>query len=265
MIQVDDLGKTFPDGTRALDHVSLRIKPGEFSVVLGPSGSGKTTFLRSLNGLTPISEGKVLVDQIPLGPNSKRAIRLVVGMIFQNFNLVGNLSAINNVLTGLLFETSALRSLTYRFSRQQKLKALAVLDQVGLLEKAYTRADRLSGGQQQRIGIARAIVREPKIILADEPVASLDPVIAFNVLSTLREICKNNGITVVCNLHQVDLALRFADRIIGLNSGKLLFNETIQKIDKDYLQSVYGEGSRGLFFSPGRQLASLPDAAPAAI
>ncbi len=265
MIQIYDLGKTFPDGTRALDRVSLRITPGAFTVVLGPSGSGKTTLLRSLNGLTPISEGKVFVDQIPLGPDSKRAVRLIVGMIFQNFNLVGNLSAINNVLTGLLFETSSLKSLTYSFSRQQKLKALAVLDQVGLLDKAYTRANWLSGGQQQRVGIARAIVREPKIILADEPVASLDPVIAFNVLSTLRDICKNKGITVVCSLHQVDLALRFADRIIGLNCGKLLFNEAIQKIDKDYLQSVYGEGSRGLFFSPGRQLASLPEAAPAAI
>ena len=265
MIRIRNLGKTFRDGTRALDRVSLQIIPGEFAVVLGPSGSGKTTLLRSLNGLTPISEGEVFVNQILLGPNSRRAIRLATGMIFQQFNLVGNLSTINNVLTGLLFETSIFRSLTYGFSRAQKLKALAVLDQVGLLDKAYTRADKLSGGQQQRIGIARAIIREPKIILADEPVASLDPVIAFNVLSTLRDICKKNGITVVCNLHQVDLALRFADRIIGLNCGKLLFAKPIHEVDKDYLQTIYGKESRGMFFSPGRQVASLPNSAPATI
>lgn len=265
MIQIYDLGKTFADGTRALDGVSLRVSPGEFVVVLGPSGSGKSTLLRSLNGLTPVSEGKIFVNEIALSAQSKRAIRSIVGMVFQHFNLVGNLSALNNVLSGLLMETRSVNALTYRFSRQQKLKALAVLDQVGLLDKAYTRANSLSGGQQQRVGIARAIVREPKIILADEPVASLDPVIAFNVLSTLRDICKNKGITVLCSLHQVDFALRFADRIVGLNSGKLLFNENVQKIDIDYLQSVYGHGSRGLFYSPGRQLASLPERAQATI
>ena len=149
MIQIYDLGKTFADGTRALDGVSLRVSPGEFVVVLGPSGSGKSTLLRSLNGLTPVSEGKIFVNEIALSAQSKRAIRSIVGMVFQHFNLVGNLSALNNVLSGLLMETRSVNALTYRFSRQQKLKALAVLDQVGLLDKAYTRANSLSGGHQQ--------------------------------------------------------------------------------------------------------------------
>lgn len=170
MIRVQDASKTFSNGTVALNRISLEIETGEFAVILGPSGSGKTTLLRSLNALEELSEGTVVINDIPLRADSKRQIRTIVGMIFQHFNLVGNLSALNNVLTGLLDQTNMIRSLFYLFSREQKLRALDGLDQVGLLNKAYSRVDRLSGGEQQRVGIARAVVRQPKVILADEPV-----------------------------------------------------------------------------------------------
>ena len=147
-----------------------------------------------------------------------------MGVVFQDFNLVDNLSSINNVLSGLLFSSNKLLSSLFFFDRKQKLQALECLEQVGILDKAYARVSTLSGGQKQRVGIARAIVKKPKLLLADEPVASLDPVIAYDIMSLLRDLSKRFGITVVCSLHQVDLALEFADRIVGLSEGKIMIN-----------------------------------------
>ena len=189
---------------------------------MGPSGSGKTTLLRTINRLVEHSSGKVLIDGEAVTQKNLQEIRTKIGMVFQHFNLVGNLCALNNVLTGLLSKNNSLSSIFYLFNRQQKLLALEALDQVGLLSKAFARTDQLSGGQQQRVGIARAIVKKPMLMLADEPVASLDPMISFQVLSLLKEISISQGITVLCNLHQVDFALRFADRIIGLAEGRIV-------------------------------------------
>ena len=251
MLRITQLGKTFADGTRAMDGISLDVKQGEFLVVLGPSGSGKTTLLRAISGLVEPSEGEVFLEGRKVTRETLPQIRKKIGMIFQNFNLVGNLSVINNVLAGLLGLNGVLSSVFYLFSREHKLAALECLDRVGILSKAYTRADRLSGGQQQRVGIARAIVKKPVLLLADEPVASLDPMMSFTILSLLKDINVSHGITVICNLHQVDFALRFADRIVGLAGGRIVMDDPVDKVDERYIQRIYQGQDQGMFFGPG--------------
>jgi phosphonate transport system ATP-binding protein len=254
-----NLSKTFPDGTRALRDVSLVLKRGEFNVILGPSGSGKTTLLRTINHLVEPSSGNVVIDGTAINQVNKDEVRAKISMVFQNFNLIGNLSAQNNVLTGLLSKKSPISNLFYLFNRQQKLLALEALDQVGLLSKAFARADQLSGGQQQRVGIARAIVKKPLLMLADEPVASLDPMISFQVLSLLKKISLSQGITILCNLHQVDLALRFADRIIGLAEGRIVMDKSVEDVDGEYIQNIYKGHNQGLFFGPNANQSGIDD------
>jgi phosphonate transport system ATP-binding protein len=248
MLKIQNLQKIFPGGTAALNDVSFNVAKGEFVVILGPSGSGKTTLLNSINGLIEPTAGSILLEGQNVNFKNPAIARQYIGMIFQNFNLVTNLSVINNVLSGMLDKCHPIASLLYLFSKEQKVRALECLDQVGLLSKAYARADQLSGGQQQRVGIARAIARSPLVILADEPVASLDPMIAFQVLSLLKEISATHGITVVCNLHQVDLALRFADRIVGLSDGNVALDSPVSEINPDYIHDIYGSHGQGIFF-----------------
>ena len=226
---------------------------------MGPSGSGKTTLLRTINSLVEHSSGKVLIDGEAVTQKNLQEIRTKIGMVFQHFNLVGNLCALNNVLTGLLSKNNSLSSIFYLFNRQQKLLALVALDQVGLLSKAFARTDQLSGGQQQRVGIARAIVKKPKLMLADEPVASLDPMISFQVLSLLKEISISQGITVLCNLHQVDFALRFADRIIGLAEGRVVIDKPVKEVDSEYIRKIYQGHAPGLFFGPNTDQSGVDD------
>lgn len=249
LLKVENLGTVFPGGTRALNDVSFEVEPGEFVVVLGPSGAGKTTLLRSMNGLSKPTKGSVTLNDHLVCEETLPKIRKNVGMVFQNFNLVGNLSALNNVLTGLLGSCS-FSSIFYKFSKEQKLRGLECLDRVGLLLKAYSRADQLSGGEQQRVGIARAIVKRPLLLLADEPVASLDPMIAFSILSLLKDINTSHGITVICNLHQVDFALRFADRIIGLSEGSVVMDAPIDSINEGFIQKIYRGHDKGIFYGP---------------
>jgi len=248
MLKVKNLKKVFSDGTTALKEVSFEIAKGEFVVILGPSGSGKTTLLQCINGLLEKSQGEIALNGQQVNFHNPFAAREHISMIFQDFNLVQNISVINNVLSGMLDKCNPFASLFYLFNKDQKLRALECLDKVGLISKAYVRADHLSGGQQQRVGIARAISRSPLMILADEPVASLDPMIAFQVLSLLKEISAEQGITVVCNLHQVDLALRFSDRIIGLTNGNIALNTPTDKIDPNYIHNIYGSHNKGIFF-----------------
>ena len=226
---------------------------------MGPSGSGKTTLLRTINGLVEQSSGKVLFEGLTVTQQNLTEIRTKIGMVFQHFNLVGNLCALNNVLTGLLSKHNTFSSIFYLFNRQQKLLALEALDQVGLLSKAFSRTDQLSGGQQQRVGIARAIVKTPKLILADEPVASLDPMISFQVLSLLKEISLSKGITVLCNLHQVDYALRFADRVIGLAGGQIVIDKPKKEIDSEYIKKIYQGHDQGLFFGPSSDQSGVDE------
>ena len=233
MLEINNLKKNFNNQTQALKGVSLKIKKGEFISILGPSGSGKTTLLRSLNGLETIDSGEVIFNNDKVTKENLPEVRNKTGMIFQEFNLVNNISSINNVLTGLLSSSNKFLSMFYLFTKEQKLQALQALDTVGLLNKSYNRADELSGGQRQRVGIARAIIKKPLLLLADEPVASLDPKAAVSIMKLLKKINKNFNITIVCNLHQTNLALEFSDRVIGLSNGSIVFDKKPKHLDKN--------------------------------
>jgi phosphonate transport system ATP-binding protein len=240
MIEIKNLKKTFHNtNTKALKGVDLYVKKGEFLSILGPSGSGKTTLLRSINGLEAIDNGEIFLDNKKLNNASLPEIQKKTGMIFQEFNLVNNLSSINNVLTGLLNSSSKFLSMFYLFSKEQKLEALRTLEMVGVVDKAYDRADELSGGQRQRVGIARAIIKRPIVLLADEPVGSLDPKSANVIIKLLKEINKKFKITVVCNLHQIDLATKYSDRIVGLLEGSIVFDKLTTDINPSFIKKIY--------------------------
>ena len=239
MLEINNLKKTFLNGSPALKGVNLKINKGEFVSILGPSGSGKTTLLRTINGLETSSGGEIYFNNKEVNNNNISEVQKKTGMIFQEFNLVNNLSAINNVLTGLLNSSNKFLSLFYIFSKQQKIEALRSLETVGLLEKSYSRSDELSGGQRQRVGIARAIIKKPLLLLADEPVASLDPKSSNIILSLLKKINQEFGTTILCNLHQVDLAKKYSDRVIGLVDGKIIFDEKSNNINEAYLKKIY--------------------------
>ena len=240
MIEIKNLKKTFHNtDTKALKGIDLYVKKGEFLSILGPSGSGKTTLLRSINGLEAIDTGEIFLDNEKLTNASLPEIQKKTGMIFQEFNLVNNLSSINNVLTGLLNSSSKFLSMFYLFSKEQKLEALRTLEMVGVVDKAYDRADELSGGQRQRVGIARAIIKRPMVLLADEPVGSLDPKSANVIIKLLKEINKKFKITVVCNLHQIDLATKYSDRIVGLLEGSIVFDKLTTDINPSFIKKIY--------------------------
>ena len=239
MLEINNLKKTFENGSPALKGVDLKINKGEFVSILGPSGSGKTTLLRTINGLESSTGGEIYFDNKEVNNNNISEVQKKTGMIFQEFNLVNNLSTINNVLTGLLNSSNKFLSLFYLFSKKQKIEALRSLETVGLLEKSYSRSDELSGGQRQRVGIARAIIKKPLLLLADEPVASLDPKSSNLILSLLKKINQEFGTTILCNLHQVDLAKKYSDRVVGLIDGKITFDEKSSNINEAYLKEIY--------------------------
>ena len=239
MLKIKKLKKIFPNGVKAIREIDLNIEAGEFVTILGPSGSGKTTLLRSINGLETIDSGQILFQNQIISEKSLPNIQKKTGMIFQEFNLVNNISVINNVLSGLLHSSSRFLSMFYIFEKKQKLAALEALDTVGLLNKAYSLSNELSGGQRQRVGIARAIVKKPLLLLADEPVASLDPVASISIMNLLSKINKVFKITVMCNLHQTDLALKYSDRIVGINNGIIVFNKTNKQLDQKSLKKIF--------------------------
>jgi phosphonate transport system ATP-binding protein len=248
MLKVENISKKF-DTVEVLKNVSFEVVPGEFLVVLGPSGSGKTTLLRSINGLVNPDRGTIYLKEEKITDKKRLAeLRRHFGMIFQHYNLVENLSVINNVLTGALTSMNHLLSLFYLFPNKQKIRALQCLKRVELLEKAYERTGDLSGGQKQRVGIARAIMQNPYVILADEPIANLDPMIAYNIMMLLKDICRNDGISIICNLHQVDFALQFADRIICLVNGEIILEEQAAELSSEIIYQAYQGKSQGMFF-----------------
>jgi phosphonate transport system ATP-binding protein len=243
-VRVDHLVKIYPDGTRALNDLSFEVKPGEFVVIIGLSGSGKSTLMRSINRLIEPTSGKVFVDDVDvtaLSLEQLRQLRRQIGMIFQQFNLVKRSSVLTNVLSGRLGYLPASWALLNYFPKDVVARALASLNRVGIPEKARVRADQLSGGQQQRVGIARALMQEPKLILADEPVASLDPATSHSVLKYVEELNKKDGATVLCALHFLSLARRYGTRIIGLKAGELVFDGLPADIDERRFKEVYGE------------------------
>jgi len=244
VVEITDLGKTYPGAADpALAGVSLTVHRGEIVVLLGLSGSGKSTLLRHIDGLETPTSGSVraLGHEVPaLRTAELRSLRGRIGFIFQQFELVGPLTVLENVLTGSLSTVRGPRVGVWLYSRAARLKALGHLDRVGLLERAYQRADTLSGGQQQRVAIARALMQDPEILLADEPVASLDPESSGQVMALIREIAAERGLTVVCSLHQVDLALGWGDRIVGLRAGKVVLDLSTEGLSRDQAMSIYG-------------------------
>jgi phosphonate transport system ATP-binding protein len=244
MLQVKNLTKVFPDGTVAVRDVSFEVQDGEFLAIIGLSGSGKSTLLRCINRLIDPTEGSVVwngQDITAAEGVELRRIRRQIGMIFQQFNLVKRSSVMINVLSGRLGYAHPLWSLFHRFSPQDRQRALDALERVGITEKADNRADQLSGGQQQRVGIARALMQEPQLMLADEPVASLDPVLAHSILQYLELLNRDLEITVLCSLHFLDLVHRYATRVIGLKDGELVFDGLPSELSRQRFKEVYGE------------------------
>ena len=241
MIAVRGLSKTYAGGVRALNDINIEVAAGEFLVILGPSGAGKSTLLRCINRLVEPSAGQVFHDgaEITGHRGDLRAIRRQFGMVFQQFNLVKRLSVLTNVLTGRLGYRGMGRSLVYSFPEADKRIAIECLARVNLEQKAFQRADTLSGGEQQRVAIARALAQQPTVILADEPVASLDPKIARQVLGYLREVARELGITVLCNLHQVDYAKEFSERVVGMSRGAVVFEGPSAQLTEDVLHRIY--------------------------
>ena len=244
MLRVENLTKVYPNNTQALKDVSFQVADGEFLAVIGLSGSGKSTLLRCINRLVEPTSGKIFWNDEDVTAAKGRDIRKFrrqIGMVFQQFNLVKRSSVYTNVLTGRLGYANTLTSLLHLFSSEDHARALASLDQVGLADKAHVRADSLSGGQQQRVGIARALMQEPRLILADEPVASLDPVLAHSILKYLELLNKERGITVLCSLHYLDLVHRYASRAIALKDGQLVFQGLPKEIDDAQFKAIYGQ------------------------
>jgi phosphonate transport system ATP-binding protein len=243
MIQFINAGKTYPGGVVGLKHVNLTINQGEFVAIIGLSGAGKSTLIRTVNRMIDVTEGRVLVDGVDvmsLKGKQLRRFRRKIGMIFQSFNLVTRATVVKNVLASRVPDMNFLSVLLGLYTSKQEMEALTALDKVGILEKAYTRCDQLSGGQQQRVALARTLNQIPSIILADEPVAALDPVTARQVMSDFKQINQDLNIAILLNIHHVDLALDYADRVIGIRAGEIVFDGASRDVTQEILDEVYG-------------------------
>lgn len=240
MLRFDSVCRVYDDGTRAVDDVSLHIQSGEFCVLLGPSGAGKSTLMNMVNGVVEPSSGKVTLGELPLNKKNLNEIQRRIGMIHQQLHLVPRLSVLHNVLSGLLPEVGFWRSLIKFFPPKNQRRACELLHQVGMEEKhLFRRASELSGGQQQRVAIARAFISAPDVVIADEPVASLDPAMSRSVLESLKTAAKHHGTTVICTLHQLEYALEFADRIVALREGKVFFDGHPNQLDENTQAKLY--------------------------
>ncbi len=243
MIVFDHVSKIYPGSVVALSDVSLKIEDGEFVAVIGLSGAGKSTLLRAVNRMTDISEGKVTVGGVDVSSLRGRNLRLFrrrIGMIFQSFNLIERISVLNNVLVSFAPDLPFWRILTGTYPKEDVRKALEELDSMGILDKAFCRLDELSLGQKQRVALVRTLLQHPQIILADEPVASLDPMTARAVMEDLRKINRQRNITVMVNMHHVDLAIEFVDRIIAIRNGMIVWDGKTKDIDSSVLGAIYG-------------------------
>jgi phosphonate transport system ATP-binding protein len=250
MLEVRHLTKVYDDGTVALKDVNFTVPDGEFLVVIGLSGSGKSTLLRCINRLIDPTEGEIVwngVDLAKLKGEELRKTRRKIGMIFQHFNLVKRSSVMTNVLSGRLGYTSSWNSFLGRFSTKDREKALEAVKRLGIEKQAFKRADELSGGQQQRVGVARALMQDPEMILADEPVASLDPVLAHSIMQYLEILNQEDKLTMICSLHYLDLVQRYATRVIGLRDGELVYQgskKDIRAMTDEEFKKIYGEEAK---------------------
>ncbi|PKR78328.1 phosphonate ABC transporter ATP-binding protein [Halalkalibacillus sediminis] len=247
MIEFKDVSLVYPNGTQGLKDINVTIKDGEFVVIVGLSGAGKSTFIRSINRLVTPTDGELLVDDediISYKGRGLRKLRTKIGMIFQNYNLVKRSNVFKNVLAGRLGHTGTLRSIFNLFSKDDKALAYESLKRVNIGEKLYSRADQLSGGQQQRVSIARVLTQKPKYILADEPVASLDPPTSHQVMTYLKKVNKEDQITTIVNLHFIDMAMEYADRIIGMRDGEIVFDGPVSEVSEETFEEIYGRSIR---------------------
>ena len=250
MIKFENVSKTYTNGVKGLQNINLEIEQGEFVSIIGLSGAGKSTLIRTINRMLDISEGKLTVDGIDVsslkGKSLRKFRRNKVGMIFQSFNLVTRTTVIKNVLTSIVPDIPFFRSLFGIYTKNEKLHALEALDKVGIVDKAFIRADQLSGGQQQRVALARTLAQNPEIILADEPVAALDPVTAKRVMEDFKRINKEMNISILLNIHHVELALEYADRILGIRDGEIVYDGPSDEVTPEVLDLIYKGKVEGL-------------------
>ena len=242
ILEFQHVNKVYNNSTKALDDVSFSVEKGEFVSIIGPSGAGKSTILRCINRLIDATDGNIIYDGddiLSLGKRDLRRVRTKTGMIFQHYNLFDRLSVIENVLHGRLGQKSAISGMLGSYSETEKEKAFFILNELGLAEQAYKRCDALSGGQKQRVGIARAIMQEPKLILCDEPIASLDPKASKTIMDHLSQINQKQKITCIVNLHQVEVAMKYSQRILGVSSGKIVFDGTPEELTKKKIHEIY--------------------------
>ncbi len=242
MIEFIDVEKRYGNDVLALKDINLAIEQGEFVAIIGLSGAGKSTLLRCINRMHDITGGTLLVDAIEVGRLKGKGVRKLrrrIGMIFQSFNLVTRTTVVKNVLVSFIPDLPVWRKITGIFSKEHKIKALTALDQVGILDKAYVRVDQLSGGQQQRVALARTLAQNPAIILADEPIASLDPVTAKQVMDDFKKINQDMQISVIMNIHHVEVALEYVDRIIGIRNGKIVYDGHTNEVTPEILDYIY--------------------------
>ncbi len=242
-VRLRGVGKVYPGGVQALADIDLDVQEGEFLVILGLSGSGKSTLLRCINRLVDPTSGRIWIfnDEITAaGGGELRRLRSQVAMIFQQFNLIRRHTVLANVLSGALGRTSLLPSLLLRFPTGEREQAVAALDRVGLSDRAASRADALSGGQQQRVAVARALVQRPRVILADEPVASLDPALRHSLMKHIEALNREEGLTVVCSLHDIDLVTRYATRVVALREGRLVYEGRPEELNRNTFREIYG-------------------------
>lgn len=249
ILKFDNVSKKFSNGVHALRKVSFNIDDGEFVSVIGPSGSGKSTLLRSINKLISISDGEIYFDNISVseqkGKNLRR-MRRKIGMIFQNYNLVYSLSVLQNVLHGCLGYMNGINGIAGNYSEEDKMRAIALLDRMGMAQFSYNRAADLSGGQKQRVGIARAVMQNPKLLLCDEPIASLDPSSAKTIMDLLKDLTQERNIACIVNLHQLDVAIKYSTRIIGLSKGEIVFDGKPSGLTDEVIERIYGASRENL-------------------
>jgi phosphonate transport system ATP-binding protein len=259
LLEIKNLTKYYNKSTPALNDISFNVQEGEFVAVIGPSGAGKSTLLRCINRMIEATGGEVIFagsDVLKANKHELRRIRTRIGMVFQHYNLVDRLTVIENILHGRLGYKSTISGVLGRYTEEEKRQAFQIIDILGLTDHVYQRCDQLSGGQKQRVGIGRALVQNPSLILCDEPIASLDPNAARIIMDHLRNICDQMKITVVVNLHQVQTAVKYADRIIGIKEGRVAFNSLPEKLFVDQIYDIYGTEIRELSIALGERNAS---------